>query len=69
MTFPGEPCDPDPSSYEMANFPQCSWNLAYRGLWVGGSANTIGSGMALAPGDTFIDTATGEGVGERSSSS
>jgi hypothetical protein len=60
MTFPGEPCDPDPSPYELTNSPACSWNPGYRGLWVGSA--TSGAGMPLAAGDTFIDLATGEGV-------
>lgn len=60
MTFPGEPCDPDPSAYETAHFPACSWNASFRGFWIGSS--TSGSGMPLQDGDTFIDTACGEGA-------
>jgi Putative binding domain, N-terminal/Viral BACON domain len=43
------PCDPDPSAWEVANMPACSWHSGWT-QWQAG---------AIQPGDWFYDSATG----------
>ena len=55
-----DPCDPNPSAYELSFAPVCTWNPSYRAL----NNGTAATGLLAAQveiGDTFIDLATGEG--------
>lgn len=50
----------DLTVYELAHFPVCSWNIAFRGLRLASEA--LGAGMAIALADTIFDAACGDNL-------